>query len=192
VDPIGTALAHYHTLNAYQATIKSFRDNQGEILHYYYQRPGLIRMEFIQPHNGAVLIYKPEKKRAYIWPFGSTKLPAVVLSPDNRLIQSPTGQKVDHSDIGSLLENVQALQKEGHTEAIGEEPLGQNTSVHLIVTGKQDAILGNVHRYHLWLDTKTEFPVKVESYDVNNHMIETVMIEDVRINPVFPDRFFNP
>jgi outer membrane lipoprotein-sorting protein len=192
VDPISTALAHYRTIDTYQATIRSFRGTQGEIIRYHYQQPGLIRMEFIQPHAGAVLIYKPEKKRAYLWPFGSTRLPPLALSPDNPLIQSPTGQKVDHSDVGSLLENIQALQQDGASEVVGEEPVGKNDSLHIVVTGKSNATLGNVHRYHLWLDSKNGFPVKVVSYDLHNNIIETVVLEDIQINPVFPARFFNP
>jgi outer membrane lipoprotein-sorting protein len=191
-DPISAALAHYATINSYQATIRSSRDSQGEIIHYHYQQPGLIRMEFIQPHKGAVLIYKPQDRRAYLWPFGSTKLPPLVLSPDNRLIRSPTGQQVDRSDIGSLLKNIQALQKDGHTEVLGKEPIDANETLHLVVTGNANGSVTEVHRYHLWLDSKSEFPAKVISYDGNDKMIETVMLEDVQINPIFPERFFNP
>ncbi len=141
-------------------------------------------MEFIQPHKGALLIYQPDRKRVYLWPFGSTKIPPLSLSPDNKLVQSPTGQKVDHSDIGSLLKNIQALQKEGHTEIAGEEAIGADNSLHVIVTGKPGATLGHVHRYAVWLDHKNGFPVKVVSYDVKDDMIETVVLEDLRINPM--------
>jgi len=50
----------------------------------------------------------------------------------------------------------------------------------------------NVHRYDLWLEDSTLFPVKVESRDVRNQLIETVLMEDVKINPPLQESLFNP
>ena len=53
-------------------------------------------------------------------------------------------------------------------------------------------MLGHVHRYAVWLDDKNGLPAKVVSYDAKDDMIETVVLKDIRINPIFPKEFFNP
>ena len=54
-------------------------------------------------------------------------------------------------------------------------------------TSKED-----IHRYELWLDTKNEFPSKVISYDHQNRVVETVVMENPTINIQLPEGIFNP
>lgn len=192
MNPLSEAFERYQRLNGYQATIKSFRADDGEVIRYHYQQPGRIRMEFVKPHKGAILTYNPDNQRVYLWPLGTMLIPPVVLSPDNPLVQSPTGQRVDHSDIGSLLTNIMRLQDGGTTELRGEETVDGRAAAHLTVRGAPDAAPGKVHRYDVWLDTATDLPRKVTSYDGQDREIETVLLEDLEINPAFPARFFIP
>lgn len=192
MNPIDTAIAHYRTVDGYQATIRATRGHNGETIHYSYQRPGLVRMEFITPHQGALLIYKPSDRRVYLWPFGTTKLPPLKLDPDNPLIRSPTGQKVDRSDVGALLDNAHLLQQAGRTEIVGKETIENRIGLHVEITGNPDVRVGEVHRYDLWFDEKTYFPIKIVSYRIDNAPIETVVMGEVQLNPVFPKRFFSP
>jgi outer membrane lipoprotein-sorting protein len=192
VNLLSTALERYQRLDGYRATIKSFRQDDGEIIHYHYQRPGRIRMEFVKPHKGAILTYNPDNQRVYLWPLGTMLIPPVVLSPDNPLVQSSTGQRVDHSDIGSLLANILHLQDGGATELHGEETVDGRPTVHLSVRGAPNAAPGKVQRYDIWLDKSIELPRKVVSYDGQGHEIETVVLEDLEIDPAFPARFFVP
>ena len=189
---LSTALERYQRLNGYQATIKSFRDDDGEVIRYHYQQPGRIRMEFVKPHKGAILTYNPDNQHVYLWPLGTMLIPPVVLSPDNPLVQSSTGQRVDHSDIGSLLANILRLQEGGTTELHGEEAVDGRAALHLSVRGAPDAAPGKVHRYDIWLDKATDLPRKVISYDRADRAIETVVLEDLEIDPAFPPRFFVP
>ncbi|HEX2531012.1 MAG TPA: DUF1571 domain-containing protein [Burkholderiaceae bacterium] len=193
MDPIGAALEHYRSIAGYQATIKSIRADGGEVIRYYYRQPGLVRMEFVKPHKGAVLIYKPDKRRVYLWPLGHGLLPPMALSPDNVLLQSPTGQTIDRSDVGALLENVRTLQRGGRTEVLGEEAAGsRRATVHVMVAGRPGATLGRIHRYDLWLDRGNDFPIQVVSFDTQGRAIEKVMMEDVQLNPVLPEQLFHP
>lgn len=193
MDPIDNMLTRYRTISAYQATVRSFHGSgEAEIIRYYFQQPGMIRMEFIKPHRGAVLIYDPKQKRIFLWPFGSMWLPPLSLSPDNPMVQSPTGQRVDRSDIGSLLENIRALQDGGETRILDEESTDEFDAVHIVVRGKPHASLGDVHCYEVWLDQRNAFPVRVSSFDAADCLMETVVLEDVEIDPCFPARFFAP
>jgi outer membrane lipoprotein-sorting protein len=190
-DPIQRAAEHYQTVAAYQVMVKSSSGDKTEIIRYYFRKPGYVRMEFIKPFRGAVLIYDPVERQARLWPFGYGTFPALTLSPENFLIRSPTGQRIDRSDVGVLYRNVQALQEHGKTEVAEAETAGGKETVHVTVEGEGDFSVGTVHRYQLWLDRQTGFPVKGASYDVAGRLIEVVEMEELQVNPAFPDGFFN-
>lgn len=190
-NPIQSALDHYRDVAAYQVTVKSSGGTHSEILRYYFKQPGHVRIEFVKPYNGAVLVYDPARKQVRLWPFGYRSFPAFTLSPENRLIQSATGQRVDRSDVGALYRNVQALQEQGRTEIGGIERYGGKETLRVTVEGNGGFSVGMVHRYQLWLDQATGFPVKISSHDATGRLIEVVEMEGLLIDPVLPDGFFD-
>ncbi|WP_218568631.1 DUF3047 domain-containing protein [Pseudomonas sp. 2FG] len=83
-DPLAEAELRFRALNAYQVTVRSIAvDGERQVIRYFYRKPGWVRMEFIQPHKGAV-------------------------SPDNPQVRSPRGHRVDRSDAGALRGNLLA------------------------------------------------------------------------------------
>ncbi len=67
-DPLASAIEHYHTVESYRVTIHSFHADGEEHIRYFYKKPGFVRMEFIRPHDGAVLVYNPLTQRVRLWP----------------------------------------------------------------------------------------------------------------------------
>jgi outer membrane lipoprotein-sorting protein len=187
-----SAIEHYHSVESYRVTIRSFHADGEEHIRYFYRKPGFVRMEFIRPHAGAVLVYNPLTRRVRLWPFGAGRFPEFNLSPGNPLIKSSRGQRVDRSDVGALFENVRTLQAGGSTEILGEENVDGHTILHLTVTGAESFAVADVHRYELWLDTATHFPLKVISRDQHDAVIETVMMEELEINATLPQTLFDP
>lgn len=192
MDPLTSAIEHYQTVESYRVTIRSFHDGSEEHIHYYYKKPGFVRMEFVHPHAGAVLVYNPHTRRVRLWPFGAGHFPELELSPGNSLIQSLRGQRVDHSDVGALFENVRTLWGSGSAEALDEENMNGHTILHFIVTGAENFAVAGVHRYELWLDTANQFPTRITSRDQQGAVIETVIMEALEINPTLPETLFNP
>ena len=191
-DPLAGAIAHYRTVENYRVTIHSTHEDGEEYIRYYYKKPGFARMEFIRPHVGTVLIYNPTTRSVRLWPFGVQHFPELSLSPGNPLIRSSRGQRVDHSDVGTLFENIRTLREGGNAGVLGEERMDGRTVLHLVVTGADGFALAGVHRYELWLDMASQFPVKVISRDRQDALIETVMMEDLEINTALPETLFNP
>ncbi len=187
-DVLAVAIEHYQTVQSYRVTIRSSHADGEDHILYHYKKPGFIRMEFIKPHKGAVLIYNPGTQRVRLWPFGANRFPELNLSPDNSLIKSPRGQRVDHSDIGALFENVRTLQQNGRTEVSDSE----GSALRIVVTGTEGTLVAGVHRYELWLDTVSQFPRKVISRDQQDAIIETVLMENLEINIALPEAVFNP
>ena len=191
VDPVDAAIERYRAVESYQVTLRSSHGDQSDIIRFSYKKPGFVRMDFVQPHEGAVLIYSPLTNDVRLWPFGEGFF-SLTLSPENPLVQSPTGQRVDRSDIGALLDNVKSLQREGETAVLGEETLGGRKTIRLAVSVAGNFVAGNVRRYELWLDSVTLLPLKVVSRDAENEIIETVVMDGLRINIKLPDRLFDP
>jgi outer membrane lipoprotein-sorting protein len=200
VDPVDKAIVQFRRLQGYRATIRAMHagtgaasdEDRSEVIRYAWRRPGFVRMEFERPHKGAQLVYAPDSRRVRLWPFGIGLLPPMNLAPDNPLISSPTGQRVDRSDVGALLENIRDLRKSGGVVTAGTDTLDGHPATHVIVSGGQDAAVGKVHRYDVWFDDATAFPLKVVSRDAAGREIETVRMQDVVIDPEFPPGFFTP
>ena len=190
--PLADAIAHYQTAETYRVTIHSIHADGEEHILYYYKKPGFVRMEFVQPHAGAVLVYSPYTQRVHLWPFSAGHFPELELSPDNSLIQSMRGQRVDQSDVGALFENVRTLWEGGSAGALDEENMNGHTILHFIVTGAEDFTVAGVHSYELWLDATNQFPTKIISRYQQGAVIETVFMEALEINPALPETLFNP
>lgn len=190
-DLIAAAIERYRTVESYQVTLKSSYGDQSDIIRYSYKKPGFVRMDFVRPHKGAVLIYSPLTNDVRLWPFGG-RLFSLTLSPENRLVQSPTGHRVDRSDLGALLDNVKALQHNGKTAVLGEEFLAGKKTMRLVVAGTGNFVVGIVHQYDLWLDSVTLLPLKAVSRDVKDDIIETVLMDDLRIDVKLVDELFDP
>ena len=191
-DPISAAIKHYQAVESYQVTLTSSSDSgESEIIHYYYKKPGFVRMEFVQPYNGAVLVYIPSTKKVRLRPYGALRFPVFTLNPANPLARSSSGHRVDRSDVGVLLQNVKALQEHGATEVLREEPVAGRQTLHVAIAGQDNFSVEGVHRYDLWLETSTLWPLQIASHDAQNALIETVVMDDLQINLAFPDDFFN-
>ncbi|HXF65663.1 MAG TPA: sigma-E factor regulatory protein RseB domain-containing protein [Burkholderiales bacterium] len=190
-DPVDVAIERYRAVGSYRVTLRSSYGESSDVIRYSYKKPGFVRMDFVQPHKGAVLIYSPLTRKVRLWPFG-TGLFSLSLSPDNPLVQSPTGQRVDRSDIGALLDNVKALQRNGESAVLGEEIVAGKKTLRIAVTGKGRPATGNVQRYDLWLDSITLLPLKVVSRDARGDVIETVLMDDLDINVELGNELFDP
>ncbi|MGB5133462.1 MAG: hypothetical protein WBO00_12630 [Steroidobacteraceae bacterium] len=191
-DLLDLAIERFGAVESYRVTIRSSHAKGEEELRYFYRKPGLVRMEFFRPHAGAVLIYDPSTGRVRLWPFGAGRFPELHLRPDNPLIRNARGQRVDHSDVGSLLNNVRALRQDGKMKSPGAEMLAGRPVRHIEVAGTKDFTVAGVHRYQLWLDAASLFPVKVVSRDLNDAVIESVRMDDAEIDGTLPDSLFDP
>jgi outer membrane lipoprotein-sorting protein len=190
-DLIDTAIKNYESIESYQVTLRTSNNNATEEIKYYFKKPGYVRMEFIKPHQGAVLVYNPLKKEARLMPFGFLKFFILTLSPGNRLIKSSEGHGVDESDIGALLKMVKRLQSHGNTMKLKDEAIGKRQTVLIRVEGKGEFNVDGIHKYLLWLDKKTLMPLKVSAYNTQGKLIEEVLMDDLQVNTQFLEDLFD-
>ena len=191
-DPVATALEKYDHTTSYRVTLRSGQGDSSEIIKYFYKKPGFIRMEFIRPHEGAVLIYDPIEKKVRLRPFESTGAVVLTLNPDDNLVKSAQGHRVDDSDIGALLRRVDRLKKHGQTTILGEEKVGERQTLVVRVEGEKDFAPEGRHRYILNLDETVWLPLKVRAYDTSGNLLEEVLMDDLETNVQLDDALFKP
>jgi outer membrane lipoprotein-sorting protein len=192
-DPIAAAQAEFAQLESYRVTVHSSpAHGVRDVIHYSYRKPGFIRMDFVQPHHGAALVYNPHSGKVRLWPFGPGTFPVLNLSPSNALIRDSGGHQVDQSDVGALLSNIRRLQQGGTTQVVGEEQLQHGSALHLSITGGPGQSVSGVHRYQVWLERGQGFPRLVKSYDTADVLLETVHMDDVEFDVAFRAHFFDP
>ena len=188
-NPLERAMQHYAQVDTYAVTVRSVQPNKEERMRYYFKKPGFVRMEFFQPHAGAVLVFNPMTRRVRLWPFGEGRFPELNLSPNNPLIVSSGGQHVDHSDVGALFGNARAL---GWLGKIEVDVIEGMTTSHISVTGAGSDTVGSVHRFDLWMDVVNQFPTKIVSRDLQGEILETVTMDALELNVPLPESLFNP
>ncbi|MFQ3786243.1 LolA family protein [Halomonas sp. A29] len=192
-DPVAAALARIDALQGYRLTLRSQGSGGEEIIRYSYQQPGYVRMDMEIPYRGAVLIYRPDTGKVQLWPFGGPgSRPGLSLRPTNRMVRSSRGHRVDQSDVGTLLRNVQRLQQHGNARLLGATTINEHPVLHVVVEAEPGRAVHEVARYDLWLDEETLFPLRVISYDRRGERLESVHLEDVSLDPAFPRGHFSP
>ncbi|WP_256657516.1 outer membrane lipoprotein-sorting protein [Pseudomonas sp. 2FE] len=192
-DPLAEAELRFRALNTYQVTVRSIAvDGERQVIRYFYRKPGWVRMEFVQPHKGAVLIYDPGMRRVRLWPFGLKHSLALTFAPDNPLVRSPRGHRVDRSDVGALLENLLALRARGSASSLGDADVAARPAAGFDIVGDPGVTVTGVHRYRVWLAHDTLFPLRVESFEASGEQIETVDMVDVETDVRLPERLFTP
>lgn len=191
---IDRAVESYKGVESYSVTLRTSEAGRGEaseVIRYYYKRPGLVRMEFVKPHKGAVLVYDSKKREARLRPFPSIKSFILTLSPDNWLIKSSKGHSVDRSDMGALLDNARRLRDGGAVEALGDEGVGGRPAVKVVVRGAPGSSVDGVNSYALWLESVSLLPLRASSFDPVGGLIEDVIMDDLDVNPPLADGLFS-
>ncbi|HEX9079206.1 MAG TPA: sigma-E factor regulatory protein RseB domain-containing protein [Desulfuromonadaceae bacterium] len=189
-DPLSAALERYEDVSSYRVTLRSRHGTEEEVIRYYYKKPGFVRMEFIKPHGGALLVYDPATRAVRLRPFGFLPSFVLTLSPGNSLVKSASGHRVDESDIGSLLRQVKRLREHGTFVPAGEDTVGGKEALVVCVEGNKGVSLEGIHRYLIWFDKATQLPLKTATFDSSGNPVEEVLMDDLEVNIPLRDSLF--
>ncbi len=91
-------------------------------------------MDFIEPHDGAVLICSPMTRRVNLWPFGVGHFPKLNVHPNNSLIRGDGGQRIDHFRYWFFIFKYQNLSDRWNHNFVmrrGGEALAQKLNVQI-------------------------------------------------------------
>jgi hypothetical protein len=190
MNPVTEAITRFQHVNTYEATVTVESAGQVEQMRYHYQKPGYLRLEFIQPHPGLVLTYNPISQQVHVWPSGFHHFPSFHTSPDNSLIRSQAGHRIDQSDAGYFWHHVQRLQAQGSYRVAGNAGAATKM-IHLLVEGAPGIAVDQYHKFDIRLEPLHFFPIRATGYDLDGHELDTVTMQDLQFNITFPPDFFD-
>jgi len=192
-DLLAEAQSHFQALTSYQVTVRATaRDGERHVLRYHYRKPGWVRMEFVQPYEGVVLVYDPRVRQVRVWPFGQNRLPRLSFDPDNPLIQGPRGHRVDRSDVGVLLGYLHGVAEQGSLTPLGETRIAGRPASGIEIRGPGPSSPRQEQRFRVWLAQDSRFPLRVERFAADGRLIERIDMTNVVIDGFIPDRLFRP
>ncbi|HEY3276787.1 MAG TPA: hypothetical protein VGJ94_09220 [Syntrophorhabdaceae bacterium] len=85
---------------------------------YTFRRPKSIRLDFLSPHPGLVVIYPDKNGKVAVR--GLVPFFTLRLALDNRLLRKSSGQTIDTSDVGHMIDHIRAActnERRGPVEA---------------------------------------------------------------------------
>jgi hypothetical protein len=103
--------ASYAKVSTYQTEMEVREYRKGKYLEskrflYTFKKPNQLRIDMQYPQPGTVLVYPDKQGKVTLRPGGWTGIVTLHLAPDNSMLASDSGARIDQSDIGLLLRNI--------------------------------------------------------------------------------------
>jgi len=172
--------------------IKNYRvHGSAETLRFLYtfQKPNRIRLDLESPHRGMVVLFPDREGKVLVRPSGWLRLFKFHLNPDSAFLKDRSGQRIDETDMGLLIENItRSLTEERHS---GVEIVQEDETIRVRVQAADHFREGISTRYEFVIDRRLWLPVKVEESDREGHPERSVIFRDLRLNIEIPDGFFS-
>jgi outer membrane lipoprotein-sorting protein len=192
VRKLGEAVAAMET---YSCDVEQvfFREGQDD-LHYrfrfHFKKGKGIRVDFSHPYTALTIFYGAAGGSATVVPFRS--LPAIRFhfSPENPMLKTPAGQRIDQTDLGYFVRFVRENREKVPQE--GSESSEDAETVTFGLRALDYLQARSVETYRITLSKSTWFPVRIDRYGADGRPVERIHFLHVDLNPALSDRFFSP
>jgi hypothetical protein len=129
---------------------------------YTFRKPDHIRIDMESPYAGMVLVYPGEDGKVTVKPGGFFGFMKLNLSPDSSLLNAAKGQRIDQTDMGLLIKNIEhSLTDRRHGEVKISEQDGQ---VRIEVLAEDHFLAGVLTLYHFFIDKTRWLPVEIREF----------------------------
>ena len=155
---------------------------------YTFKKPDHLRIDMESPHPGLVLVYPDEEGKVSVKPGGIGHFFKLRLAPDNPLLTRRTGQRIDQTDLGLLIRNIEHSLTDRRFGEIGIS--GHNDRVILEVLAADHFLPGVRTRYRFHIDRKDWLPLEVDELTADGELKRKVKFRDLQIMTGIPDNFF--
>lgn len=124
--------AAYARIEDYQTNVevknyKSDGSSETQKFLYTFKKPKWVRIDFESPHSGMILIYPDKNGKVRVEPPGLAHIFKFDLSPENPLLRTPSGQRIDQTNLGSSSKTsytVLQMSAEGRYTLMRTRPFG--------------------------------------------------------------------
>lgn len=186
-------------------TLESIRDYSCEVEQTYYTQGDetiryrfkfsfktgkKIRIKFVHPYSGLVIYYSSGREDVTVVPFPFFSFFKINFSLDNPMIRTPTGQRVDQTDMGYFMKFLMR----NLTRPIGATEEYEEREQEVVFSFRAMDYLENLRaeHYRITVSKSHWMPVRIERYSQEGTLIERSIIKDYLINQGLTDRSFEP
>jgi outer membrane lipoprotein-sorting protein len=162
--------------------------NRTEEFIYTFKKPNHIRIDFLTPQPGTILIYPDKENKVSVRPWGWSFLD-LHLSPDSFLLANPSGQRIDQTDFGLLIKNIGRSMDGGRRGPL--EILDEARDIRIRVLAEDHFRAGKITKYQFIIDKNTYLPAEVEQWTPEGVFERKISFRNLEININVPDSFFH-
>lgn len=157
---------------------------------FYFKRTKKIRLDFSQPYPGSTVIYSGGKEKATVIPFRFLPGLRLYMSVKNPMLKTPTGQRLDQTDMGYFIDFVSRSlnkieQEDGELREDGEKITFSLRAFDYINGEKME-------KYTIVISKKNWLPIRIQRYELNGTPLESIQIRNYSINTHLDDHLFRP
>jgi len=156
---------------------------------YTYKRPNQIRIDFHKPHGGTIVVYPAKDGKVFLRPWGWRFLDFHV-APDNILLADPSGQRVDQTDLGLLIRNIERCMSEGRRGLL--EISEEERSIVVEVLSEDLFRKGENTHYTFVIEKESWLPTEIREAAPGGSPKRRIVFSEIELNPGVKESFFRP
>jgi len=185
--------AAYAEVNDYEMMVEvrgpeSEGSGKTESFIYTFKRPHAIHIEYESPHKGAILIYPHKDGHVLVRPWKWMPFFQFHLKPDSVFLKASSGQRIDQTDMGLLIQNIAKSVKQGqHGEVSITEKGGQ---IHLRVLADNHFRENEKTLYRFLIDKALWLPTTIQESTPDGIVERTITFYNLRVNIGVSDSLF--
>jgi len=155
---------------------------------YTFQKPNRIRIDFKRPHSGMIMVYPDLDGKVVVRPYPWAPAFLFRLAPDSVFLKDPSGQTIDRTDLGQLIENIGRSLTKGKRGPIEMKTEGDHFVVQ--VPAVNHFRKEEVTRYRFFVHRASWLPFRVEESGPGGAVERIIIFRDLQTNIGIPEDFF--
>ncbi len=164
--------------------------DHSETFLYSFEKPDRIRIDLESPHSGLVLVYPDKNGKAVVKPFPWAPFFKLHLDPNNSLLNTPSGQPINRTDLGLLIKNIGHSLTDQRRGPINIQEEGD--LIQVTVLAEDHFRKGVLTLYRFSIDRNQWLPIGVRESTPEGVLERDVTFGHLRVNIHFSPAFFQP
>jgi outer membrane lipoprotein-sorting protein len=155
---------------------------------YTFKKPKWIRLDFVSPHPGMIMVYPDRDGKVLVKPGGLLSKLRFHLMLDDPLLETPSGQRMNQTDLGLLIKNIRHSvtdQRRGPV-SISED----KDTIQIQVLADDHFREGVETRYRFLISKELWLPVEVGRSTTNDVQDGRIIFRNLRTNINVSDDLF--
>jgi len=155
---------------------------------YTFKKPDHMRIDMEDPHSGMLLVFPDKDGKVLVKPGGKSGFLKFHLSPDSMFLRNSAGQRIDHTDLGLLIQNIVHSLTDRRRGEIRIS--GQDDRIVMEVLAEDHFLSGVRTLYQFSIDKTRWLPVAVKEFTADRILKRKVDFRNLTTSVDIPDNFF--